>query len=293
MNDQMKMNYSADNMPAPILITGCARSGTSMVAGVIDICGAFGGMTSGPNRNNVKGMFENSKIREGLCKPYLASLGVDKLGQYPLPDIRNLPIPADWKMNVESVIRSDGYSGGPWYYKGAKMCLMWPVWHYAFPNAKWIIVRRRTGDIVKSCMNTGFMRAFRNRQCQQAVGARTEAEGWIWWVHQHEQRFIEMMTEGLNVKVVWPHRMVEGDYRQLYETLDWLGLPWKSEVLSFIDPKLYKSRITNTGRSTLVVMPSVKPEIQEAVHEIMSMEEKELEPIVEKSQEEGEKEQLN
>ena len=38
-------------MKDPILITGCARSGTSMIAGVINICGAFGGDMAGPNAN--------------------------------------------------------------------------------------------------------------------------------------------------------------------------------------------------------------------------------------------------
>jgi len=51
-----------------------------------------------------------------------------------------------------------------------------------------------------------------------------------------------MITEGLNCKVVWPERMVQGNYQQMYETIEWLGLRWKSEVLTFIDPKLWKAR---------------------------------------------------
>jgi hypothetical protein len=122
------------------------------------------------------------------------------------------------------------------------MCLFWPVWHYAFPDAKWVIVRRRNGDIVQSCLRTGFMRAFRDKRIQQAVGAEDEAAGWLWWCHQHEQRFVEMITEGLQCKIVWPERMVRGDYGQMMELMDWLGLPWNSKVLEFIDPKLWKAR---------------------------------------------------
>ena len=40
----------------PILITGAARSGTSMSAGVVSLCGAWGGELSGPNVYNKKGM---------------------------------------------------------------------------------------------------------------------------------------------------------------------------------------------------------------------------------------------
>ena len=226
----------------PILITGCARSGTSMVAGVINLCGAFGGDMSGPNRNNRKGMFENHRIRNSVVKPYFRRIGVDPLGQYPLPDVNNLIIPTNWRQSIEQIIEQQGYKDGPWMYKGAKMVLFWPVWHYAFPNAKWVIVRRRTGDIINSCQKTGFMRAFALEKNRKAVGVETEADGWKWWIHQHEERFREMMIEGPNVKIVWPERMVHGDYTQIYETLDWLGLEWKSEVLSFIDPLLWKAR---------------------------------------------------
>jgi len=143
-------------MPEPILITGCARSGTSLVAGMINKCGAFGGNMSGPNKNNAKGMFENAHIRNLLMKPYLREIGVDPLCQYPLPDINKLTIPSNWKQEVEKVMTDEGYWHGPWMYKGAKMCLTWKMWHHAFPHAKWIIVRRRTGDIVNSCLRTGF-----------------------------------------------------------------------------------------------------------------------------------------
>ena len=229
-------------MQSPILITGAARSGTSMVAGAINICGAFGGNMSGPNSSNLKGMFENMQIRNGLTKPYLRGMKVDPLGQYPLPDITKINLPSDWGRSVEGVMKRQGYEKGAWFYKGAKMCLVWPLWDYSFPDAKWIIVRRKSSDIVNSCLKTSFMRAFQREDVRKAVGVTTEKEGWLWWVHQHEQRFIEMIQAGLNVKVVWPERMVQGDYTQIMETMDWLGLSWKSEVLSFVDPKLWKMR---------------------------------------------------
>lgn len=229
-------------MKSPILITGAARSGTSMVAGVINICGAFGGRMSGPNHNNQKGMFENSVIRNDIVKPYLRDIGADPMGQYPLPNISTLPIPNNWKQLIEDVIFDQGYVNGPWMYKGAKMCLMWPVWNHAFPDAKWIIVRRRTPDIVRSCMKTGFMKAFNNSHTQKAVKVSSSEEGWLWWVHQHEKRFVEMITEGLNCKIIWPERMLDGDYSQMYDALEWLGLEWKTEVLEFLDPKLWHAR---------------------------------------------------
>ena len=218
----------------PILITGCQRSGTSIVAGAIRLCGAFGGIMGG--------MFENSGVKNGIVERFLQQIGVDPAGQYPLPDVEKLLIPHDWKRQIRLSMEKDGYKDGPWFYKDARSCLIWPVWNYAFPNAKWIIVRRRSGDIVSSCEKTGFMKAFKNEIAQKAIGVDNASEGWLWWLHQYEKRFVEMITEGLDCKVVWPHRMVYGDYQQMMETIEWLGLKWNSKVLTFIDPKLWKSR---------------------------------------------------
>lgn len=224
---------------SPILITGCARSGTSMVSGTINMCGAFGGEMSGPNRNNPKGMFENVAVRN-MVKDFYRSINVDHMGQYPLVNIGRLNIPQDWKARVHSIFLRQGYKGGPWFYKGAKCCQHWPVWHYAFPNAKWIIVRRKDKDIVRSCLRTSFMRAFRNEEACRAVNAANESEGWEWWVRQHKRRFVEMVEAGLNTKVVCPDKMIHGDFSQMKDAVEWAGLRWTNEVYDFISPKLWK-----------------------------------------------------
>lgn len=216
---------------SPIIVTGCARSGTSMVAGVISICGAFGGKLYGPNKYNQKGMFENARIREQVDKGYLRSIKMDPKGQEPLPDTGKLLIPANWQSQVDEIMLAEGYKEGPWFYKGARCCLVWPVWNYAYPDAKWVIVRRRSIDIVTSCRNTAFMNAYNTD------------DGWMGWVNHHEEKFVEMIQAGLNVKIVWPERMVRGNYEQIYELIVWLGLKWNAkEVMDFIEPKLWKAK---------------------------------------------------
>lgn len=219
----------------PILITGVPRSGTSMVAGIVDICGAFGGKVVKDVPARKKGrsaMYENTVIRDQLVKPYLKGIGVDPLGQYPLPDTWDIPFnPQAWAAKVKGVMLEQGYTGGPWFYKGAKMTLTWPMWHYAFPDAKWVIVRRRSTDIVDSCMKTSFMRAYDNEA------------GWRHYIREHERRFTQMYEAGLNVHVVWPERMMKGDYEQMYQLIDWLRLEWRSqEVMNYIEPKLWKAK---------------------------------------------------
>lgn len=225
----------------PILITGIPRSGTSMTAGVIHLCGAWGGEMSGPNNHNQKGMFENTQLRNEVIKPYLRSIKCDPKGQFPLPDIdryRGLKkeFVDEWQNKVMSVVESqtDPKHGKwdenkRWFYKAPKMCLMWPIWAEAFPNAKWLIVRRDDRDIVESCMRTSFMSYYQYR------------EGWYKWISEHKDRFTEMSFAGLDIKFIWPEQMVLGNFREMECVIDWLGLDWDyKKAKEFIAPELWK-----------------------------------------------------
>ena len=229
-----------DDKLSPILITGCARSGTSMTAGIINLCGAFGGKMAGSTNYNRKGMFENTEIWERITKPYLISIGADPMCQNPLPDIEKVWESAyifrqqddKLKKAVLQVIDKQGYKQGKWFYKGAKMCLLWPMWYYAFPFAKWIIVRRKKEEIVDSCLRTGFMRAFKTK------------EGWESWVDVHEQRFQEMKNMNLKIKEVWPKKIINNDLSEIKSVIEWTGLEFREkEVREFISPELW-----NLGR---------------------------------------------
>lgn len=223
-----------NHIASPILITGAARSGTSMTAGVVNLCGAFGGQMSGATNYNRKGMFENSMVRDYLTKNYLKNQGWDPMAQNPLPDIETVKAHAEtqgarFRQTVISIFRDQGCRfDGQWFYKGAKMCLMWPIWNEAFPEARWIIVRRNAEDIVRSCLRTGFMRAYKLRS------------GWLQWVAEHEKRFEEMHEAKLRVQEIWPQRMINGDFTQMQMVINWLGLVWDLDnVREFIEPKLW------------------------------------------------------
>ena len=222
-----------------VLITGCARSGTSMTAGVVGLCGGLGGDMFGPNKNNPKGMFENKIIREGIAKPYLRSIGADPMGQFPLPDMvlvrrdaENEEFVKRWRSIVLCALSSQiEESEAVWFYKGAKMCLFWPLWHAAFPEAHWILVQRSKSGVIRSCMRTSFMKAHRTQ------------EGWTGWVQEHKRRFSQMKKAGLNIKEVWPEKVIAGNLLEFKEMIDWLGMDWQEDAIcSFIDPHLWRSK---------------------------------------------------
>lgn len=219
----------------PILITGAARSGTSMTAGVIGICGAWGGEVKGSSQHNPKGFFENREIRNEVVKPILRAMGFDPLGQRPLPYIPMFKQMSDEKVgrikkSILDIIKNQGYKGDiRWYYKGAKMCLMWPLWNRMFPEADWVIVRRDAEEIVYSCLKTSFMKAYKKRS------------GWLKWVAAHERRFEEMHDEKMKIREIWPSRMVNGDFTEMQSLINAYDLKWSQEkVVNFIDPGLWR-----------------------------------------------------
>jgi hypothetical protein len=52
-----------------------------------------------------------------------------------------------------------------------------------------------------------------------------------------------LKKSGIEFREIWPETMIHGDYSNLIELVDWLGLKWNCEVLSFMDSKLFKSRL--------------------------------------------------
>jgi len=155
-------------------------------------------------------------------------------------DPQKLWIPANWGAQVRSILKAQGYRGGPWLFKSPLLTQQWNLWHYAFPEARWVIVRRRTGDIINSCCKTAYMATMKDARNLQKIGVEKEEDGWKWWVHQYEQSWVAMIEAGLNCKVVWPERMVTGDFQQMYETLEWLGLKWDFSFVSKVERMLHK-----------------------------------------------------
>lgn len=217
-------------MIAPILITGIPRSGQNTIAAVINYCDVFGGVMGKQNKDYDEGRFSNNQIRDRIVKNYFDHNGFDSRGQFPLPKTKDLSIPVNWMDRVMDILEEEDYKGQKWMYYDSRSCLIWPVWNNAYPNAKWVIVRRRTGDIVQSCLKTQYMDAYE------------DMEGWISWVHEYEQKFVEMINAGLNCKVIWPERMTDGDYSQLHEMIEWLGLTWDDGILDIVTPLLRKKK---------------------------------------------------
>ncbi len=218
----------------PIFVTGAQRSGASIIAKILQVSGAWTG--------TVTSMYENKRIKR-LLQKYYREVGADPDGQYPLPDTTKIKYSPFFKDAIFETLKYQHYDPRtPWFFKNHRICQTWPLWYKSFPKGKYIIVRRKPPEVINSCFKTAFMKAFSDKRVQQAVGVDSEYDGWMWWIHQHEQNQIEMFRAGLDCRVIWPDRMLDGDYSQIVSMLDWVGLKWNAHIIPEVERLLQKHK---------------------------------------------------
>ncbi|MDP3584460.1 MAG: tetratricopeptide repeat protein [Thiobacillus sp.] len=212
----------------PIFVLGIPRSGTSMIAGALHHCGAWIGETVPGGPSNPEGFFENVMLRERVLKPMLSHQGADLLDVRAMPELDRLTPQSGLKDQVLRQLSIEQYPGGDqaWLYKDGKLSLVWPLWRDAFPNARWVIVRRPADDIVRSCLHTNFM-------SQHSF----DPQFWRAWVRQYEQRLEALKASGVWWREIDSHDTVS-DLSTLRTLVQDLGLQWNEPaVRSFIKPQ--------------------------------------------------------
>lgn len=209
----------------PIIITGVPRSRTSLTTAIFGFCGLQLGEISGGNSNNKKGQFENRAIIDKVEKAFLKKLGYDPMGQYPIPDIKNMPIDKKRKQVVVSILKKQGIDfSKKWGFKDSKSILSFYSWLNAFPNSKWIIVTRKKEDIARSCELTPFMR---------------KRKDWLNFVDEYRFRFELLKKEHKYVYEINTDEIVSFELNNIEKVIKSVGLVWNEEkIRDFIDPTL-------------------------------------------------------
>jgi hypothetical protein len=213
------MKTPVDHRHHPVLVTGMARSGTSMVAGLLALSGAWTGRTLAGDSHNPKGYFENLALREGVTKRLLHALGCDPLGISKLPELAALPEVEGLAAPILAALDKQGYDGSrPWLFKDAKTALLWPIWRAAFPGARWVIVRREEAGILASCLRTPFMR--------QHSG---DPDFWRGVIAAYRDRLDALANSGAEVHEIETGPLVEGEMAGIERLVAALGLHWDAE----------------------------------------------------------------
>ena len=229
MVDKQELQRKGSYYKKPIFVLGVPRSGTSMISGALALCGDvwLGNTVPGQGPENPQGLFEHAALREQVNKQILARMGCDPTGVKSLPDLDALPDVPNLSEVIYSLLEKEGYDGSrPWLFKDAKLTLLWPVYHRAFPEAHWIIVRRAEKDIIQSCLSAFFM-----------VQHSTDPDFWLRWIQSYLDRLDVLRRTVDNYSEIWPHSMVRGDLSPLKNLAEELGLDWNEAAVSrFILP---------------------------------------------------------
>lgn len=137
-----------------ILILTTGRAGSSTVAGIFNLHGVWSGKVRPPDEWNKAGYFENTAIKEAMCKFY----GRDWLG--PVPSSKE-----GFKEIIENILLKDGYKEGLWMMKtGAFYHKVWDPF-----NPTVIKVKRNIEDTLKSFSVCGFLNRFTEKERRYIV----------------------------------------------------------------------------------------------------------------------------
>jgi len=135
-----------------ICIVGMHRSGTSMVARLLNLCGLYLGpeeLLLGPNRGNPQGHFEHMgflEIDEALMRHFGGGL-------YNLP-----PVESGWENDpsIEALRRKAQALIGtfadhaPWGWKEPRTTLLLPFWKKLIPNIRFVVCVRSPLEVANS-----------------------------------------------------------------------------------------------------------------------------------------------
>lgn len=224
-------NIGVSYFEKPILVTGAARSGTSMVAGLLAQMGAWTGPTTPGSFHNINGFFENRDIKVVSTYRLLKEAGFDRIGQRPIPPVNVAIMPTfDLREEVARIIRSQGYVGKrQWLFKDAKLLLCQEAWIRAFPKATWVICKRKDEETLRSITRTRFMQA----------NLRNEAERQE-WLDIHKERIYKLLYSGAQCYVLDTDKIAKRDLSDFSFVCSELGLNFDEPAIrSFIVPEVW------------------------------------------------------
>lgn len=189
-----------------IFLTGAPRSGTIVTMGILEACGADLGEAS------ASGLKELKPFRDGVVKGLLKRNGADPLGQGPLlsPDSIK-PSPAIKSALIETVGSVDAV-------KALKAVMFWPVIADAFPNAKWIILKRDPQKVAESCLRAPFMKRY------------STLEEWIEYAQHYHNCCDQLEASDNQTMTLNPSDyLTDGDFSGLQDAIEWAGLEWNEK----------------------------------------------------------------
>lgn len=224
-----------------LLVLGMHRSGTSVLARMLNLMGAyFGpeGSSTGANAENPKGFWERRDIRN-LNDQVLHAMKCDwnRLSAFD-PGAIPRPVAAEFTRAASRVIHEmDAHR--PWLMKEPRLCLLYPLWRPLLEVPICIHILRHPAEVASSLMR------------RNAIPMEAGLALWELYVRAAIRASVDDPTI-----IVSHHQLMtrpEEESARLFDALKHAGVPGlrrpaPAEVKAFVDPDLYRERL---GRDDL------------------------------------------
>jgi len=198
----------------PIIILGQPRSGSSMTAGIFAAHGVWTGTCRPPTPLNAKGFFENVPMKKLIIATHKAVVRKGILAAK-TPGFR---------ANVLEAIKNDGYTEGPWLWKGSAM--YWPAFFEFEPI--FVVVNRPREQIFAS-----------TRKSKMLNPNETDAELYA-NIDYHQEQMDYLCTYKQAVRVN-SYDVARGDFSSIERAITYAGLEYDEAVTTgFVDPGLWR-----------------------------------------------------
>lgn len=198
----------------PIIVMGLPRSGTSLIAGIIYIHGAWVGEYHLEGEHNVRGNFVNKKIGKILLEEKKSC--PDKIREAVLREM----------------IKQE-YQGGHWVVKHAFDPKRYNAWLKAFKPV-WILVKRNPEDVLNS-----KIRSYIYKNKKSRVWDKEKIKRGIITKYSAMDNFLKKN----NAFEIWPSELIKGNYQQIKYILKQIDLPFSKEKINkFILPQYWHGR---------------------------------------------------
>ncbi|MBW4492195.1 MAG: sulfotransferase [Oscillatoria princeps RMCB-10] len=135
-----------------LIITGMHRSGTSLIASLLQSAGVdLGQRLMQPSHGNVKGHFEDIDFVE-FHESVLRSQGISKAGW----TFENQIHVQEQYLEKAKLILNKRYGKAIWGWKDPRTTLFLNFWHEFLPEAKFILIYRSPWEVVDSLYRRGY-----------------------------------------------------------------------------------------------------------------------------------------
>ncbi|MGX9718963.1 hypothetical protein [Stenotrophomonas acidaminiphila] len=233
-----------------MIVLGMHRSGTSALARVLNLMGAyFGpeGVTTGANQENPKGFWERRDVR-ALNDSILHAAGCDwnRVADFDVNAVSGKVLEDFNRQAAKLVLELDGHR--PWMIKEPRLCLLLPLWRRFLEVPVGIHIYRNPVEVASSL--------------HRRNGIPLSAGLALW---EHYVRSALKVSEGMPRVVVLYRQLVEAPmdavgklFQELVEAgVGGLRMPSEREIAAFIERDLYRERESRSDLRAYAGRPQV------------------------------------